>query len=266
MHPLFRRLLATVLVAALGPAAASAQSAADPSPARPAPAVTPGDVCSEDGLSTVFRCVFHDIGQIGGHASLLWLAAGGTVAGGSLLLDDEVLKLMRDPDQDTSVAAGENLGEAGLHFGVPAALYVIARTTGHPKLAALSITLVRTQVVNGFLTRSLKLLPRPRPYQEKATPTKGSFPSGHTSAAFASATVLTRRWGWRAGVPAYTVATFVGVTRLQNIHYLSDVTFGAALGIASGLAVHTNILSSRHASIEPIVGRGKTGVALSIAY
>ena len=38
-----------------------------------------------------------------------------------------------------------------------------------------------------------------------------SFPSGHTTKAFSSATTLYRRYGWRAGVPAYAVATLTGV-------------------------------------------------------
>lgn len=169
---------------------------------------------------------------------------------------------MRTDHQEYAVAVGDNLGEAGLHFGVPAAMYVVARTTGHPDAAALAITLVRAQVVNAVMTRSLKLIPRARPYQDVATPTKGSFPSGHASATFASATVLARRWGWRAGVPAFAVATFVGATRLQNLHYLSDVTFGAALGIASGLTIN---MPSRRTTVSPMVGPGVAGVTIGIA-
>jgi membrane-associated phospholipid phosphatase len=37
--------------------------------------------------------------------------------------------------------------------------------------------------------------------------------------------------------PAYAIATFVSIARLQNAHFLTDVTFGAALGIASGFTV-----------------------------
>ena len=260
-----RRCLAILLVAALYPTAGAAQTTAGTAGNTPPPAESE-DVCRTERFWTVFRCMFHDVKGLGGGRSLVWLAGGGTLAGGSLLLDDEVLKLLKDEGQDTSVAAGEHLGEAGLHFGVPGVLYVVARATGQQELASLSITLVRAQSVNAILTRSLKLIPRPRPYQDEATLTKGSFPSGHTSAAFTSATVLTRRWGWKAAIPAYTVATFVGATRLQNLHYLSDVTFGAALGIASGLAVQTNFLTRHRASIVPIVSSGTTGVSVAISY
>lgn len=41
-----------------------------------------------------------------------------------------------------------------------------------------------------------------------------SFPSGHTSVAFANAMFLQRRLGWKLGVPAYVVATYVGWGRV----------------------------------------------------
>jgi len=65
-----------------------------------------------------------------------------------------------------------------------------------------------------------------------------SFPSGHTTLAFAMAPILSKNFGWRAGVPAYALAGATGMGRMEdNKHYLSDVIFGAALGLSIGLAV-----------------------------
>lgn len=62
-----------------------------------------------------------------------------------------------------------------------------------------------------------------------------SFPSNHTANAFASATTLHLRYGWEVGLPAYGIATLVGVGRVQaERHYWKDVAAGAALGIVSG--------------------------------
>lgn len=72
-----------------------------------------------------------------------------------------------------------------------------------------------------------------------------SFPSGHTSAAFASATVLATelsrahpahsRW-IKFGM--YGAATAVGLSRMtENAHWASDVFAGATLGTLSGMRV-----------------------------
>jgi membrane-associated phospholipid phosphatase len=69
-----------------------------------------------------------------------------------------------------------------------------------------------------------------------------SFPSGHTASAFATASVLERHLGWKAGLPAYGFATYVGLARMSaNKHHLSDVMMGAAVGIAAGRSVTVGV-------------------------
>ncbi len=52
--------------------------------------------------------------------------------------------------------------------------------------------------------------------------------------AFASATNLYLRYGWEAGLPAYSMAALVGVGRVEaKKHYWRDVLAGAALGTLS---------------------------------
>ena len=61
-----------------------------------------------------------------------------------------------------------------------------------------------------------------------------SFPSGHTALSFTGAAFLNKHYGWKAGVPAYLAASYVGWSRVHsNNHYWSDVLAGAAIGIAS---------------------------------
>lgn len=65
-----------------------------------------------------------------------------------------------------------------------------------------------------------------------------SFPSGHTSISFASAATLHNRHGWEVGAPAYLVASFVGLARVEaDKHHWYDVVAGAALGTATGLLI-----------------------------
>jgi membrane-associated phospholipid phosphatase len=72
-----------------------------------------------------------------------------------------------------------------------------------------------------------------------------SFPSGHTTAAFAAASVVTResqRW-WPKGIwivapTMYGGATLVGLSRMyHNRHWASDVVLGAAVGTFTGIKV-----------------------------
>lgn len=64
-----------------------------------------------------------------------------------------------------------------------------------------------------------------------------SFPSGHTSTTFASATALTCAYGWKAAVVAYPLALFTGASRLaDDAHWFSDVVAGAFVGLWWGRA------------------------------
>lgn len=62
-----------------------------------------------------------------------------------------------------------------------------------------------------------------------------SFPSGHTSAAFAAAATLQNRYGYKVGIPAQLVAGFVGLARVEaRKHHWYDVAVGAVIGEGSG--------------------------------
>jgi hypothetical protein len=64
-----------------------------------------------------------------------------------------------------------------------------------------------------------------------------SFPSGHTTSAFAVATVFATVYENRPWVPvlAYGTATLVGLSRItENRHWATDVAVGAALGYLTG--------------------------------
>lgn len=79
------------------------------------------------------------------------------------------------------------------------------------------------------LTSGLKLIiDKERPNGEN----NNSFPSGHTSVAFASAAFVQKRYGWQFGIPAYLLAGYVGYTRIEaNKHDAVDVLAGAAIGV-----------------------------------
>ncbi len=57
-----------------------------------------------------------------------------------------------------------------------------------------------------------------------------SFPSGHASQAFASASFLDHRYGWQYGLPAYLAATYVAFSRVNSDnHRIRDVAASAVI-------------------------------------
>lgn len=70
-----------------------------------------------------------------------------------------------------------------------------------------------------------------------------SFPSGHTTVAFAAATVFAMEYKDRPWVPilSYSAATLIGLSRVtENKHWATDVLVGAALGYLTGRQVVNN--------------------------
>ena len=68
-----------------------------------------------------------------------------------------------------------------------------------------------------------------------AIPKDFSFPSGHSMASFASATVL-MTYDRRAGIPALILSALIAFSRLYlYVHFPTDVLVGTVLGIVMGL-------------------------------
>lgn len=96
-----------------------------------------------------------------------------------------------------------------------------------------------------------------------------SFPSGHTTEAFAVASVIAARSdGWVVPTVAYTLASAVGFARMNDrAHFASDVVAGAVIGTAIGHSVvhrHTGGTESASWSLVPVASRSGAGLAIRI--
>ncbi|MBL7664278.1 MAG: phosphatase PAP2 family protein [Bacteriovoracaceae bacterium] len=113
-----------------------------------------------------------------------------------------------------------------------------------------------------MLTTLLKYTIRePRPNGEA----RNSFPSGHTTTAFAFASVVAARHNIYWGVGAYSIATIVAYSRMNdNAHYVHDVVAGATIGIGYGLGLHYLEKKQDKLSynIIPIFTKQKSGIYL----
>ena len=85
-----------------------------------------------------------------------------------------------------------------------AGVFTAGRYVEAPRFRAMSYDLLDAFVVNWAYTSVLKAaVGRERPNGQD----QKSFPSGHASNAFALAAVVERHYGWKAGLPAYAVAS-----------------------------------------------------------
>ena len=157
--------------------------------------------------------------------------------------------------------SGEVIGSSLIQIGGAVATYGIGSWIGTPGVAALGRDLVRVQLLTQGITQLVKYTAR-RTRPDGSS--QASFPSGHASGTFASATVLQRHYGWKVGIPAFGVASYVAASRLaENKHFLSDVVFGAAVGLAAGRTVTFGMGSTRF-ELSPLAAQGGAGVQVSV--
>lgn len=96
---------------------------------------------------------------------------------------------------------------------------------------------------------------------------KHSFPSGHTGIAFANAAFLQRRYGWKLGVPAFVVATYVGWGRVYaKKHHWWDVVAGAALGTGAALIYTRPFMRDKEITIVPVANPEEIGLAATLSF
>lgn len=143
----------------------------------------------------------------------------------------------------------------------------------NPRSRSTGLMMAESFVVSGVLVRIPKYLAgrvRPDAWDSRGPhdwqgPFNGtSFPSGHTTSAFAVASVVAWQYRDTPWVPltAYTLATLAGLSRIyDNRHWVSDVVAGAIFGTVSGRFISRRN-EDRQLSLQPTALGGVSGVSV----
>jgi PAP2 superfamily len=159
------------------------------------------------------------------------LGGGGAAAGIAHIWDDDLKQEVETSVRlNDALQPGNTYGSFPVQVVVGVGMYTVGRLFDSSPLGVAGADIMRAQFVSQMWVQVLKFsTQRTRPDGSNDL----SFPSGHSASSFATAAVLQRHFGWKVGIPAFVVAGYVATARVHdNRHYLSDVVFGAAMGIA----------------------------------
>lgn len=139
-----------------------------------------------------------------------------------------------------------------------------------------SLLCIKTYIITGLVVTIPKLIVnRHRPYNDNpsnpnifAGPSLNlyeSYPSGHTTSAFAIATIIASEYNDNLIIPisAYSIASLVGLSRINdNKHWASDVLGGAVFGWAMGKFLYK--VNKKNIFISPFKSQDATGISMNI--
>ena len=217
-----------------------------------------------------------------------WLIAAGVAgAAGLALLADQGLSdfwqdEVRSDKGDDVFEVVEELGDFRYIGFASLAGYGVAEALDLKREKAATLLTLQSLILSSALTVGLKVATaRERPtdtddqydfFERKGNKANASFPSGHASHAFSTATVLSEIYGEdNAWVPwvAYPLATGVSFARInKDRHWLSDILVGGAIGhFVAKLVIRTNpFLEEQGISVAPTTIGEDPGVAFTYAF
>jgi len=159
-------------------------------------------------------------------------------------LDISILRSINSPEtlpSDNFFRFVSN-SEIYVALGIPAGMAAAGLMKDDKELLRNSCVTFGSAVIASGITIILKYsINRDRPFvtypdiTKKTNAGSPSFPSGHTSSAFSTATSLSLAYPkWYIIVPSYAWAGTVGYSRMHlGVHYPSDVLAGAVIGAGS---------------------------------
>jgi membrane-associated phospholipid phosphatase len=198
-----------------------------------------------------------------------------SVIGVAAIADRPIRDEMRRhaPNNKRFMLEAERFG-AEYSLAVLGGFYLAGSIGGNDTAAAVAQDgLAASLIASGLVTPAIKfIVGRSRPNQNAGIaqfhPFSGasSFPSGHTTQAFALASVVANHYEetW-VTCSSYTIAGLVGIARsYHDAHFASDVLAGALIGSMVGKSVveHNRMLRPGKVVVLPVVSPGSAGVRI----
>lgn len=153
----------------------------------------------------------------------------------------ENINLNRNTNLDP-VMKGVTNSAFTISIGTPVVMYTVGLIKKDSTVKKKALFIGETLAASAFITFALKnTVKKDRPYvtypqiDNVVEESSYSFPSGHTSSAFATATSLSLAYPkWYVIAPSFVWAGAVGYSRMHlGVHYPSDVLAGALIGSGS---------------------------------
>jgi|SRR4051812_21903490 hypothetical protein len=189
------------------------------------------------GIHALFSGLWLDIKNLPSRPNLYIAAVGGGAAAAVHPWDQTFNVRLRSHYDlvDDVFAPAKYYGNTPEQIALSLGTYAYGRIFDKPKVSHLGMDLLRAQIIAELLVQPLKFAThRERPDGSNFQ----SFPSGHAAATFAAATVIERHLGWKGAAIGYGIASYVAASRLHdNVHNVSDVVFGSAVGVIAGRTV-----------------------------
>jgi membrane-associated phospholipid phosphatase len=158
---------------------------------------------------------------------------------------------------------GEYIGSGWVAGPAIAGLMLMGRKSDDARFRSFTYSLAQGYVINQSIAAGIKqAVGSQRPNGENSR----SFPSGHTASAFTWAATVSHYYGFKAALPAYLAAAYVGYSRLdERAHRLTDVVAGAALGYIVGKTVSRRANPERRVDWNVVMPPGG-GVGLALQF
>lgn len=170
-----------------------------------------------------------DLRAVATTGNAYWMAGGSLLTWGAYRIEDPA-GARRALDRgliDPVVDAGNIYADVRLQAPLALAVWGAGEAGGHERVSAFGYDLTRALLLNSVVVGGLKpVVDRERPNGEDY-----SFPSGHTSTAFAVAGVVSRHGGCWTTAAAVTAGCLTALGRMEDLkHYASDTAAGATIG------------------------------------